>query len=39
MKRKVISKVESAPWKDGIHHGVGAVDIDHIDTTGLAINF
>ncbi len=39
MKRKVISKAESAPWKDGIHHGVGAVGIDHIDITGLANNF
>ncbi len=39
MKRKVIPKVESAPWKDGIHHGVGAVGIDHIDITGLANNF
>jgi hypothetical protein len=39
MKRKVISKAESAPWKDGIHHGVGAVSIDHIDITELANNF
>jgi hypothetical protein len=39
MKRKVISKAESAPWKDAIHHGVGAVGIGHIDITGLANNF